>query len=99
MTSDTERNEEKETDGILAEQNIILKIPKGTCRLDVTAYIPQIKDEKIATAFKEFNQDEIFEMRRDFLDNLLDDDYDARYALTEEGKKYLDELEQNRYGK
>lgn len=99
MTSDTERNEEKETDDILAEQNIILKIPKGTFSLEMTAYLPQIKDGKITKAFKEFNQDEIFEMRRNFLDNLLDDDYDATYVLTEEGKKYLDELELNRHGK
>lgn len=98
MTSDTERNEEKETDGILAEQNIILKIPKGTFHLEVTAYLPQVKDGKITKAFHEFNQDEIFEMRRNFLDNLINDDYDATYVLTEEGKEWLDELERNRRG-
>lgn len=98
MTSDVGKEEKREMEGELAEENIILKIPKGTCRLDVTAYLPQVKDGKITKAFHEFNQDEIFEMRRDFLDNLLDDDYDACYVLTEEGKKYLDELEQNRQG-
>ena len=37
---------------------------------------------------KKMTLSEIQEMRKDFLDN-LDDDYDARYVLTEKGQEFL----------
>ena len=68
----------------LEEINIILKIPKESVKLQVIAFIPDENDDtKLAKVHANISPSELREMRKNFLDNLLDDDYDARYVLTE----------------
>lgn len=68
----------------LEEINIILKIPKESVKLQVIAFIPDENDDtKLAKVQANISPSELREMRKDFLDNLIDDDYDARYVLAE----------------
>ena len=70
---------------------IIVKIPKETANLKL---ISSLFDEKGIKHEAEINLNvsTIQECRQDFIDFVGDDDYDATYVLTEEGKKYLEEL-------
>ena len=73
--------------------NIITKIPKEAVKVMVEATM--YHDGKIEIVHSGMNMAEIAEARRDFLDNVEDgDDYDAIYTITEEGERYLDELQQ-----
>lgn len=79
----------------LEEMNVILKIPKEAIGVDLN--VKFVRDDQIVTAMRTLGIGEIFEARRDFLDNVEDgDDYDARYCITEKGLKYLEELERMR---
>lgn len=77
--------------------NIILKIPKDTVVLSVEATVldgeqPPSKQTKIMKA--DFSPSDIFDMRMDFLDNVeAGDEYDAVYVLTDEGRKYVEDRE------
>lgn len=77
----------------LEEMNIILRIPKEAAALEVTALL--VRGEKVSKASKKLTLSDIQEMRQNFLDNLEDDDYDAKYVLTDEGRAYLDQLMAN----
>lgn len=75
------------------EHNIILRIPEDSVKLEVIAWIPDPEDDaKLIKVTKSFSPKQLQEMRWSFLENLGDDDYDAIYALTDEGKKWLDEM-------
>lgn len=89
---------EKETspadqDGIeLEETNVILKIPKDAFALKLIAYVPN-GEEKPHKCEKDLSLQELIAARKDFLENVeFGDDYDAKYVLSEEGKRYLEEL-------
>lgn len=72
--------------------NIILPIPKQTVSMELTVKI--MDGDKIQTVCKPFTISDIHDMRQNFLDNVeFGDDYDAVYTITEEGKRYLEELE------
>ena len=75
----------------LEEENIILKIPKNTIGLTVEALI---LDENEATqkVHKKLGLSDVRECRQKFLDNLIDDDYDCTYVLTDKGRECLEQL-------
>lgn len=86
-------NEEKEYE--LDEMNVILKIPTEAVEVELT--VKFVRDNEIIAGKRVLTMGELFQARRDFLDNVEDgDDYDVRYAITEKGLKYLEELEQMR---
>lgn len=75
--------------------NIILPIPKETVSMELTAKI--MHGNTIQAVSKQFTIGDIHDMRQDFLDNVEDgDEYNVRYVLTEEGERYLEELENDR---
>lgn len=77
----------------LDEINIILNIPANAARLDVTAYLFD-DDGKSVKVQSVLNAEQIRKCRIDFLENVDGgDDYDARYVLTEAGKKWLEDIE------
>lgn len=72
--------------------NIILKIPKDSVRLNVTA---TLLDEDLTPHKAEMTMSvsDIMDARKDFLDNMEDgDEYDALYGLTDAGREYLERL-------
>ena len=76
----------------LAETNIIMKIPENAVSLEVTAKMIDENGELISVG-KTMNVQDIFQARKDFLDNIIDgDDYDAKYVLTDKGREWLDSL-------
>lgn len=79
----------------LEEMNIILRIPVEAASLTVKAVI--IQDDKPVKVKKKLNLKEIHDARQDFLDNVeLGDDYNGKFVITEEGRRYLEELENER---
>ena len=83
----------------LEEMNIFLRIPKEAVALEVTASLLNEDgaldgDGKIMKVSTKLSVSDIRDRRQAFLDNVEGgDDYDARYVLTEEGRKYLAQLE------
>ena len=72
--------------------NIIMKVPRETIRLELTAHVysPEGVVEKYNTTL---NMDEIRDARTDFLDNVeFGDDYDAVYMLSEKAQRMFDDL-------
>ena len=74
---------------------IILKIPRGTVSLKVSAVT--YDGESLHAYGTTFGMDEVRQFRQDFIDN-LDDDYDAVYTITPEGLAWLAEQEKKRDG-
>ena len=75
--------------------NIILKIPKDSVRLNVTA---TILDDDLTPHKAEMilSVSDIMDARKDFLDNVEDgDEYDALYGLTDIGREYLRQLKES----
>ena len=71
--------------------NIIVKVPENTVACRFTAKM--LQDGKLVEAHMEMSPKEFRQARQDFLDNVYGgDEYDATYALTEEGKAYADRL-------
>lgn len=85
-------NEEIKQDDTIILDNypIIMRIPKGAVALDITASI--IVDEQLQKVTAKFDNNNIFQFRKDFMDYVGDDDFDAVYTLTDEGRNYLEEL-------
>ena len=72
--------------------NIIMKIPKNTVMIETE--VTAMKDDgNMFTATNIMTVGDIFEARKDFLDNVeAGDDYDAVYELTEKGRKFLEAM-------
>ena len=80
-------NEELDTELI----HIIVGVPKDTVTCSFTAKL--LLDGKLAEASMDMTPEQFRQARHDFLDNVEDgDDYDKVWVLTEEGKKYAEEL-------
>lgn len=78
----------------LDQINIILPIPKQTVSMDLTVKV--MDGDTIQTVYKPFTISDIHDMRANFLDNVeFGGDYDAVYTITEEGKRYLEALNEN----
>ena len=75
----------------LEEMNVILRIPKEAVAMKVTASF--FLGGKVRKVSKKFTASEIHDARRAFLDNVDGGDgYDARFALTDEGRRFFEEL-------
>jgi len=86
--------EEKDTLQPEDMMNIILKIPKSTVHLAVIATLVD-DDGGISQVNASFPLEAINKARKDFLENVEDgDEYDVCYVLTEKGREYLKQLEQ-----
>ena len=90
----TRRGEKVELD----EMNVILRITKEAVSLELNA---GILDEagKLRKVGKRLSVSEIREARQAFLDNVEGDDYDARFVITEEGRRYLESLRSSEGGR
>ena len=71
-----------------------LKIPKETVALEVTAFLLD-DDGKLMRVATSLSVSDIRDRRQDFLDHAEDGD-DTRYVMTEEGRAYLKQMENNR---
>lgn len=86
----------KKMDGEIVEVdeiNIIAKIPKNTARITIIAqYFDEDGDPVKVSRVLEAS--DIAQSRNDFLEFCEPgDDYDARYVITEEGRRFLEEME------
>lgn len=71
--------------------NIIVKVPENTVACKFTAKM--LQDGKLQDAHMEMDAEAFRQARKDFLDEVDGgDEYDKVYALTEEGRKYVDKL-------
>ncbi len=69
--------------------NVILKIPKGAMKLRIQALMLD-EDDKPYTLEQTLNTAEIFDARKDFLENVeCGDEYDTVYTLSDKVKKML----------
>ena len=76
--------------------NIIAQIPANTSRLTLTAQYFDSDGNPVKVA-SVMNASDLYEARKDFLENVEDgDDYNVRYAVTEEGLRWLEEMKQKR---
>ena len=80
---------------VMGDNGIIVKIPENTVRLEVTASVMN-DDGNIEKMLMTLNPDALYEVRKDFMDLVGDDDYDAVYVTTEKGKEWLNERERKR---
>lgn len=82
----------------LEEMNIFLKIPTAAAAITVEAILLD-DDGKTQKVRKHLNIADIHTARQDFLDYVDGgDDYDAKFIITDEGRRYLEELESGRAG-
>lgn len=80
----------------LEEMNVILRIPAETAAVTVSAAVID-KKGKLQKVKKKLTLKEIHEARAAFLDNVDGgDDYDGKFIITEEGRRYLEEKEKER---
>ena len=70
---------------------IIFRIPKDTANMNIKCSIFD-HSGKVHEVCLNLNASAIHEAREDFNDLVGDDDYDAVYTLTDEGRAYLEEL-------
>lgn len=76
----------------LDEMPIILKIPKNTAQLKITATMLN-DDGEPTQVTRKLSTSEVYACHQDFLDNVeLGDDYDAVYTLTDEGRALAEAL-------
>jgi hypothetical protein len=65
-----------------AGQGVIIKIPENTVRLEITASVMD-EDGNVVKAHTTFNPSDVYAIRKDFLDYVYYDDYDAYRERTE----------------
>ena len=76
------------------EINVILRIPREAASVTIHAVMIDENDRSVKVSRK-LSAEDIRTARQDFLDNVeYGDDYNARYVLTDEGRAYLDSLEE-----
>lgn len=71
---------------VAAGQGVIIKIPENTVRLEIIASVMD-EDGNVVKAHTTFNPSDVYAARKDFMDYVGDDDYDAVYMLTEKGRR------------
>lgn len=83
---------DKENKEIELDQHpVILWIPKQTIFAHMSCKIVD-DDGETFTAEANYNNESIVKARKDFEEQVGDDDYDAVYYLTEKGLAFLEEL-------
>ena len=74
----------------LEEWAIIVKVPKDAVGLVITAKI--LEGDNVVKCEKTLTVNDLRNARDDFMSWVGDDDYDATYTLTEEEKKWAEQL-------
>lgn len=78
----------------LDEVYIMFPVPENTVSLTIQANIIDDNNE-IQRVSKDISPSEYRQARKDFVEN-IGDDWNATYVLTEEGRKWLEELRKNK---
>lgn len=79
----------------LEEMNVIFQIPAEAASVTISAVV--IKGDKPLKVRKKLNLKDIHQARQDFLDNVdFGDDYDGKFVITEEGRRFLEQLKEAR---
>lgn len=82
----------------LEEMPIILKIPKDSVAIELISTMLNENGDLMRVSRK-ISVSEIHQYRQDFLDNVeFGDDYDAVYALAEEGRAHIENLLKDQRG-
>ena len=77
----------------LEEESVILRIPKNTVFLKIEASV--VDYEGVLRRYRiSMPLEDIKNARTYFEENVGDEDYDAKWILTEEGRRYLEQLEE-----
>lgn len=77
----------------LEEESVILRIPKNTVFLKLESTV--IDDDGELKRYRiNIPLEDIKNARTYFEENVGDEDYDAKWILTEEGRRYLEQLEE-----
>ena len=77
----------------LEQHYIFMSIPEDTVALSITATLLDDKGNPYQVQRK-MTASEIFEARKDFLDNVEDgDDYNVLWAITDKGREWLEQRE------
>lgn len=77
----------------LEEESVILRIPKNTVFLKLEATVVD-NDGELRKYRIGMPLEDIKNARTYFEENVGDEDYDAKWILTEEGRRYLEQLEE-----
>lgn len=79
----------------LDEMGIIIRIPKNCKKFKIKATVDiEGVDTKVT---RKFSFEDIMTARQDFLDNVeFGDDFDAKFQVTEEGLRWLEEQLKNK---
>lgn len=87
----------KHKEVLLEQMNIFLPIPTESVCIEIIAQFLD-KDGKLKKVRTTLSASEIRQKRQDFLDNVeFGDDYDGKFVITEEGKRYLEEMAQAKH--
>lgn len=87
MAENIELQQELDTELI----HIIVQVPKDAVTVSFDAKL--LQNGKLVTAHMDMSAEEFRQARQDFLENVDGgDDYDAIYALTDEGRAYAEKL-------
>ena len=79
----------------LEEMGLIIRIPKNCKKFKIKATVDI--DGVETKVERKFKFEDIMTARQDFLDNVeLGDDFDAKFQVTEEGLKWLEEQLKNK---
>jgi hypothetical protein len=73
------------------EINVIFKIPVNTIEMNAQFAILG-EGCKLKNIKRKYKVSDIREFRKKFIDELIDDDYNATYVITDYGKKLLEQL-------
>ena len=84
---------EKEKTITLDQHYIMIPVPCDAFKLKIEATLLDEDDEPY-TVFTRVSTKDLIKARTDFVEN-IGDDWDAVYTLTEEGKEYLRQLQDN----
>ena len=77
----------------LEEESVILRIPKNTVFLKIEATVVD-NDGELERYRISMPLEDVKNARTYFEENVGDEDYDAKWILTEEGRRYLEQLEE-----
>lgn len=69
---------------------VIMPIPRAVTKLKMKCKV--IHEGKKHDVVADFNIEDIQQFRKDFLDNVGDDEFNVRYTLTDKGSEILKEM-------
>ena len=82
------KNDEAEGEALhLSEVPIILRVPSISTKLDLVVWIPDETGEKLIKVAKTVTPKELGQARKDFLDSVGIDNYDATFSIAAKGRE------------